>query len=101
MRDLSHLIPPPTPGDDRIEAAAEILRKLSEVEAIHGNVATFRRKNLECTGVWPADTDYGHLADVDVPVPEYYPDVVDLEGNWRRQLARCRRQLPSRSTTSG
>ena len=90
MSDLSNLIPPALPSDDRIDHAVEILGRLTEVEGLDGWVATFRRDNLECTGVYPGRDDNPALADFYVPVELFMVDNADPEGSWQRDLARCR-----------
>ena len=88
--DLSRYEPAPMPSDERIANAAEILAKMSEIDPLWGQIATFRRNTLECTGTFPADTDYRTLDAIDVPVPEFHPDMVDFDESWRQHLARCR-----------
>jgi len=90
MSDLSNLIPPALPSDDRIDHAVEILGRLTEVEGLDGWVATFRRDNLECTGVYPSRNENPVLADFYVPVELFMVDNADPEGSWQRNLARCR-----------
>ena len=67
-RMRADLIPPPVPPDAAVDEAAETLAKLSECEALHGWVATFRRDDLRHTGVWPSEFDYGSLGEIDVEV---------------------------------
>lgn len=82
--------PPPLPSDERIDHAAEIVLKLSEVEAIWAQVVTFERHNLECTGVWPKGDCDLEIGELDLRVPDFCPDTVDMEGSYHRQRARCR-----------
>ncbi len=83
------LAPPPVPPDAAVDEAAEILAKLSECEALHGWVATFRRDALRHTGVWPSEFDYGSLGEIHAEVPRFVIDWVDPEHSWKQNLARC------------
>ena len=83
------LIPPPVPPDAAVDEAAEILAKLSECEALHNWVATFRRDDLRHTGVWPSEFDYGSLGEIHAEVPRFFVEWDDPEHSWKQDLARC------------
>jgi hypothetical protein len=82
--------PPPLPSDERIDHAVNLLSKLSEVPAVHGWIATFRRGNLECTGVWPPHEYDLAIAELEIQVPDFHIDNVDPEQSWQENVARCR-----------
>jgi hypothetical protein len=88
-RRVRDLTPPPIPSDERIEAAAEILARLSEVEALAGWWAKFTRDDLNCLGVYPPKDDE-MLGEITAIVPQFQVDWVDPEGSFERNLARCR-----------
>lgn len=85
MADLS---PPPVPTDDQLARATEELTNMTECKALDGWVATFRREDLSCTGVWPADHDLGSLREFEVPVEALVLDRQDMDGCWARALRR-------------
>lgn len=78
------------PTAKRIESAAEIGQNTGEIPALVGWVATFRRDQLECTGVWPDEDTAGHLDEIEVLVGRTCTDHVDPERSHHRERERCR-----------
>jgi hypothetical protein len=73
---------------ERFKHAAEIVVRLSQIAELNGWVATFRRDNVEFTGVWPPDPDLD-ATDFGVPIEGWVEDPSDLTGSYQRHRERC------------
>jgi hypothetical protein len=89
-RDLSNLEPAPPPSPERLEHASQVLARFSEVAGLDEWRATFRRDNLECTGIWPPEMYDVGLSEFEVPIEASNLCVGDSEGSYQRQLECCR-----------
>jgi hypothetical protein len=83
-------VPPPVPPDDRLDHAAEVLSRLSQVEGLRHWCAAFHRDNAECVGVYPRDMTPGDLFDFYVEIPDFFEDPVDMGRSLDDQRSRCR-----------
>jgi hypothetical protein len=73
---------------ERIKHASEIVVRLSQIAELNGWVATFRRDNVEFTGLWPPDADLDGT-DFEVPIEAWVGDPSDLAGSYERHRERC------------
>jgi hypothetical protein len=73
---------------DRIKHATEIVVRLSQIAELNGWVATFRRDNVEFTGVWAPNPDLD-ASDFEVPIEIWVGDPSDLAGSYERHREHC------------